>query len=60
MVFYNNLLTAVLLSVASFFAGDFGIFIGTPELHTVQYGGILLFSGENVTRETLLRVVCSV
>ena len=46
MVFYNNLLTTLILSVAAFFYGDFNTFIVTPQLHTFQYLSILLFSGE--------------
>ena len=46
MVFYNNLLTSCLLTPAAFAVGDFQIFLNTPQLHTLTYTAINLFSGE--------------
>ena len=46
MVFYNNLLTTCILIPSAFLVGDFGILFRTPELHSIQYVSILLFSGE--------------
>lgn len=45
MVFYNNLLTTCILTVAAFMVGDFQILFDTPELHTAKYLSILIFSG---------------
>ncbi|CAN0428167.1 unnamed protein product [Laminaria digitata] len=45
MVFYNNLLTSCLLAPAAFAVGDFKIFLATPQLHTLTYTAINLFSG---------------
>lgn len=50
MVFYNNLLTTLLLTVAAFMVGDFKILFNTPQLHTFTYISTLLFSGETFLR----------
>lgn len=47
MVFYNNLLTTCILTLAAFMVGDFDILMKTPELQTTMYVVTLLFSGEH-------------
>lgn len=46
MVFYNNLLTTCLLTPLAFWAGDFHLFMSSPQLHTPLYTTVNLFSGE--------------
>ncbi|CAM9657670.1 unnamed protein product [Ascophyllum nodosum] len=45
MVFYNNLLTTCILAPLAYLYGDFHVLLTSPQLHTLSYMTINLFSG---------------